>query len=76
MKTETPMNAHTPDTVTTKRSARSGKKFIGGYYHPDTHKAMKRLGADEGATTQALVAEALTLLFDRYRIEVKVIEAE
>lgn len=76
MNTETPMTARTPETVTAKRNARSGKKFVGGYYRPDTHKELRKLAAEEGTTTQALVAEALTLLFERYGIEVEVVEVE
>jgi hypothetical protein len=45
------------------RPSRSGKRLIGGHFPPDVAKHLKILAAEEGTSVQALLEEALDLLF-------------
>ena len=45
------------------RPVREGKKFIGGHFTPTVAKQLRLLAAEEETTTQALLEEALELLF-------------
>jgi len=45
------------------RPSRVGTKFIGGRFHPNVAKQLKMLAAEEDTTTQALLEEAIDLLF-------------
>ena len=45
------------------RPSRDGRKFIGGHFTPGAAKQLRLLAAEEGATTQLLLEEALELLF-------------
>jgi hypothetical protein len=56
-----------------KAGSRTGKKFIGGYFDPAVHMEIKMLAAKESKTTQELVAEAVTMLFQSRKIDTKVI---
>jgi len=46
--------------------SRRGKKAIVGHFDPAVCKQFKRLALDEDKSSQALLAEALNLLFESY----------
>jgi len=48
------------------RPDRIGQRLIAGYLDADTHKSFKILRAEQGATSPAMVAEAVELLFTKY----------
>ncbi len=48
------------------RPDRAGQRLIAGYVDPDTFKSFKILSAEQGATTQAMVSQAIELLFKKY----------
>jgi hypothetical protein len=50
------LNAHS-------RPSRTGKRLIGGHFPPNIAKHLKILAAEEGTSVQALLEEALDLLF-------------
>lgn len=70
----------TPKTVSPRRQAaltrndrpkrerpdREGQRLIAAHFDGDTFKSFKILCAEEGATTQAMVSEAIELLFKKY----------
>lgn len=43
--------------------SRQGKKIISGYFDPAVSKQLKQLALEQDTTVQALLAEALDLLF-------------
>lgn len=45
------------------RPSRSGKRLIGGHFPPSVAKHLKMLAAEEDTSVQALLEEALDLLF-------------
>lgn len=45
------------------RPSRNGRRFLGGHFAPNVVRQMKMLAAEEDTTTQALLEEALDLLF-------------
>jgi hypothetical protein len=47
------------------RPSREGKRLIAGHFDPSTAKRLKLLAAEEETTVQALLEEALELLFDK-----------
>ncbi|CAH2606101.1 conserved protein of unknown function (plasmid) [Rhodovastum atsumiense] len=47
----------------TKRPSRDGRRFLGGHFEPGVVKAMRMLAAEEDTTVQALLEEAVDLLF-------------
>lgn len=55
--------APSPAPSPTRRSAREGKRLIGGHFPPAVAKQLKILAAEEETTVQALLEEALDLLF-------------
>ena len=74
------VNAEKPSTSTLPATAqkedrspsklppsRQGKKFVGAYFTPEVSKQLKILAAETEKTSQALLAEALNLLFEKYR---------
>jgi len=48
------------------RPDRLGQRLIAGHVDGDTFKSFKILCAEQGATTQAMVSEAIELLFRKY----------
>jgi hypothetical protein len=48
------------------RPDRAGQRLIAAHFDGDTFKSFKILCAEEGATTQAMVSEAIELLFRKY----------
>jgi len=48
------------------RPDRAGQRLIAGYVDPETFKSFKILSAEQGATTQAMVSQAIELLFKKY----------
>ena len=51
---------------------RDGKRLIGGHFDPKVTKALKQIALDDDTTVQALVGEALTLLFQKKNVKVSV----
>ena len=47
--------------------SRQGKKFVGAYFDPEVSKQLKIIAAETEKTSQTLLAEALNLLFEKYR---------
>ena len=45
------------------RPSRDGRRFLGGHFEPKVVRQMKMLAAEEDTTTQALLEEAIDLLF-------------
>jgi Antitoxin-like ribbon-helix-helix len=45
------------------RPSRDGRRFLGGHFDPKVVRQMKMLAAEEDTTTQALLEEAIDLLF-------------
>lgn len=45
------------------RPVREGRKFIGGHFTPEVAKQLRLIAAEEDTTTQALLEDALELLF-------------
>lgn len=45
------------------RPVREGRKFIGGHFTPEVAKQFRLLAAEEDTTAQALLEEAIELLF-------------
>ena len=60
----TPQQADAP--ASTRAKARNGKKAISGFYDPAVSKQLRVLGIEEDKTVQALLGEALNLLFEKY----------
>ena len=48
------------------RPDRAGQRLVAGHIDGDTFKSFKILCAEQGATTQAMVSEAIELLFKKY----------
>jgi hypothetical protein len=45
------------------RPSREGTRFVGGHFAPKVAKALKLLAVEEDTSTQALLEEAIDLLF-------------
>ncbi|MBO1076929.1 ribbon-helix-helix domain-containing protein [Roseomonas marmotae] len=59
-----PKPAHSPaEPAKFHRPSRDGRRFMGGHFSPEVLKQMKLLAVEEDTTTQALLEEALNLLF-------------
>lgn len=48
------------------RTDREGQRLIAAYFDAEIFKSFKILCAEQGATTQAMVSEAMELLFKKY----------
>lgn len=51
------------DTPEPKRPSRQGVKHIGGYFDPVVSKQLRTIAVDEDSSVQALLGEALDMLF-------------
>ena len=49
-----------------ERLDRVGQRLIAAHFDAETFKSFKILCAEQGATTQAMVSEAIELLFRKY----------
>src|SRR4051812_44998035 len=61
-----PEQAAAPDPAKPEkffRPSRDGRRFLGGHFDPKVVRQMKMLAAEEDTTTQALLEEAVDLLF-------------
>lgn len=61
-----PVSASVPVEVRTRKSqppSRSGRVLIGGHFAPEVQTALKIIAAEERTTMQALLAEAINLVF-------------
>lgn len=58
---ETPKPEET--RATHSRPSRQGAKHIGGYFDPVVSRQLKAIAVDEDSSVQALLAEALNMLF-------------
>jgi len=54
------------------RPDRVGQRLIAAHFDSDTFKNFKILCAEQGATTQAMVSEAVELLFRKYHKPISV----
>lgn len=45
------------------RPVREGKRFVGGHFHPDVARQLRMIAAEDDTTIQALMEEAVDLLF-------------
>jgi hypothetical protein len=63
---DTPATPSSPAAATPAKAAPSGRqgtKLIGGHFPPEVSTQLRILAAEEGATVQSLLAEALEDLF-------------
>ena len=61
--TPKPVEAPTPPPRKFERPSRTGTKFIAGHFDPSVARQLRMLAVEEDTTVQALLAEALDLLF-------------
>jgi hypothetical protein len=47
--------------------SRAGRVLIAGHFAPQVQKGLKQLALDEDSSVQALLAEAINMLFAKYR---------
>lgn len=52
-----------PIPAKVKKTSREKTVLIGGHFPPEVQKQLRMIAAEEGTTNQALLAEALNLLF-------------
>lgn len=52
-----------PKPVKFYRPSRDGRRFLGGHFEPKVVRQVKMLAAEDDTTVQALLEEALDLLF-------------
>ena len=55
-----------PAKVGLRAPSREGQTLVGGFFAPPVHKQLKVLAAETGITQQALLAEALNMVFAKY----------
>lgn len=60
---EPPKDEPKPTLTKTKKTSRDKTVLIGGHFPPEVQKQLRMIAAEEGTTNQALLAEALNLLF-------------
>lgn len=60
-----PMARRAP-TAVTRAPSREGQSLVGGFFSPEVHRQLKILAAESGATQQALLTEALDMLFAKH----------
>ena len=56
-------DAEAPKSERFYRPSRDGRRFLGGHFDPKVVRQIKMLAAEEDTTTQALLEEAIDLLF-------------
>jgi hypothetical protein len=49
-----------------KPPSRQGKRAVTGFFAPEVNKQLKQIALDKDSNIQALLAEALNLLFKKY----------
>lgn len=49
--------------ISKRKGSRSGTVLVGGHFPPDVKQQLRILAAEENTTSQALIEEALDLLF-------------
>lgn len=52
-----------PSTPAARSPSRKGQTLVGGFFAPEVHRQLKVMAAEQGTTQQALIAEALNMLF-------------
>lgn len=52
-----------PSAPATRSRSRKGQTLIGGFFDPEVHRQLRVMAAEQGTTQQALIAEALNILF-------------
>lgn len=57
---------HADKSPSKRAKARVGKKAVSGFYDPAVAKQLKQIALDEDKTVQAVLGEALNLLFVKY----------
>ena len=63
LNTRLPKAVPKPKVARAKRPSRDGRRFLGGHFEPSVVKQMRMLAAEEETTVQALLEEAVDLLF-------------
>jgi hypothetical protein len=66
LETQAPARSRTrPKKIAPKNAApsREGRVMIGGFFKPEVHIALKIIAAKQRTTVQALLAQALDMLF-------------
>ena len=53
----------TPSVSAHGRRPRTGTKHVGGYFDPEVSKQLRQIALDEDSSVQALLGEAIDLLF-------------
>lgn len=56
----------TPKTGAGRSPAREGQTLVGGFFSPLVHRQLKVLAAEQGKSQQALIGEALNMIFAKY----------
>ena len=49
-----------------------GSKHIGGYFSPDVSRQLRQIALDENTSVQALLGEAILLLFESRNVDLSV----
>ncbi len=70
-----PEDSKKPNAKEAKPS-RQKTVLVGGHFSPDVQKQLRMIAAEEGKTNQALIGEALNLLFKKKGKEVVSLQGE
>lgn len=62
----TPIARRAPTAVPRRAPSREGQSLVGGFFSPEVHRQLKILAAESGSTQQALLTEALDMLFAKH----------
>lgn len=55
-----------PKAAAARSPAREGQTLVGGFFSPAVHRQLKVLAAEQGKSQQALIGEALNMIFASY----------
>ena len=63
---DTQIDEQASKPTSTRAKARQGKKAISGFYDSAVSKQLRMMALEEDKTVQAMLGEALNLLFEKY----------
>lgn len=63
---DTQTSNQTNKPASTRAKARQGKKAISGFYDAQVSRQLRMMAAEQDRTVQALLGEALNLLFEKH----------
>lgn len=63
---QAPVTLEEPAHARSRSPARAGQTLIGGFFSPEVHRQLKVMAAEQGKTQQALLADALNMLFAQH----------